>query len=42
MYRHPETLSDWILLMQAAKEEYGDLNVKLIAYDMNLEEEEYP
>ena len=25
----PKTLSDWIMLMQAVKEKYGDLSVKI-------------
>lgn len=41
MSRRPETLQDWILLMQATKEKYGNLQVKLIYSDNSLENDEF-
>jgi hypothetical protein len=41
MAHQPQTLQDWILLMQAAKEKFGNLDVKLIWNDNSLEDGEF-
>ena len=37
----PRTLEDWILLMQATKEKYGNLDVKLIYSVHSIDNEEF-
>jgi hypothetical protein len=41
MPRTPQTLQDWIMLMQAAKEKFGNLEVKIISNDLSIECEEF-